>query len=212
MPSKIFLMSGHTSSGNLKKLDKRAVSEAENKNVLVLHMSSDDSKKLAVKKKFFNEYFRKAGAEQVDFLERDDTRNPEEYFQKAGLLYLPGENTKTLIGNIKQKGLDLFISSFPGIISGNSAGAYALCPDYIKLREDSIEIVPAMGIVDFWVKAHYDPKNEFFNSTLSILSQQGKEIYGLQDPAAIIVSKEGAKREIIGNVWRFSKGKRERMG
>lgn len=210
MAKKVCLMSGHSSTGSLEKIDKKALKETNNKNVLILNLSWDDPSKLAKKEKFFSWYFNKLGAKTVEFLSGNDTYAcAEESFGKAGLLYLPGGNTETLINNIEKKELTSLISSFNGVISGNSSGAEVLCPEYLNLKDKSVKIAPTLGVMDFWVKVHYNPRDEFVESTLSILSKERK-IYALQNPAAVIWTP-GEGEKFIGNVYRFSRGKRKRV-
>jgi len=202
-PNKIYLMSGHTSTGNLMDLDRRVLSWLDNKNVLVLNLSGTDKDRLQLKGEFFNVYFRKLGAEDVEFIS-EETQNPEELFDKAGLVYLPGGDTITLLDNIRKKDLTSLISSFDGTLSGNSAGAYSFCPEYLRIRDDEVKTYPAIGLVDFWIKAHYGPK---FDSILEELSQE-REIYALSDGAAILYD---GNLNFIGDIWKFSKGKKDRV-
>lgn len=205
MTKKFYLMSGHSSKGELKCIDMAALSDADNRNILVLNLSFGDREKLQQKREFFREYFAGIGANQIKFIEPETPQvQIDELFEKTGLLYLPGGDTKTLISNLKRKGLDSQIESFNGIISGNSAGAHALCPEYLRIGHEDVGIVPALNMVDFWTKANYKPE---FDHTLKILSQS-REIYAMGNGSAIICN--GAKK-FIGDVWKFSKNLKEKV-
>ncbi len=198
MPRKIFLLSGHTSTGGLKDLDKRVIDESEDNNVLVLNLTFDDKGKLKKKEEFFKNYFKELGAENVWFFSDD---NPNYLlFDLVDLLYLPGGKTEKLMQKIKEHSLVNMIKGFPGIVSGNSAGAYVMCPEYLKLRDD-VSIMPMIGMVNFWVKAHYEEKFDRFLLPMS----EDRLIYGLENNSAIIYN-DGL--EFVGNVWRFDEGKK----
>lgn len=206
MASKLYLMSGNTSSGRLTEIDKKALDDAENKSILVVNLSYDDIKKLKKKKDFFDGYFREIGAENIEFIELKSTEKEiESKLKGKGLIYLPGGDTRILIPNLIKKGLDKRIREFEGIVSGNSAGNYSLCPDYLRIGRGSIEIIPALGFVDFWTKAHYEPK---FDSDLIQLSN-GRKIYALENESAIVC--EGDILSFLGNIWKFSGGEKRRI-
>jgi len=208
MAEKLYLMSGHTSTERLKDLDERALTDAEdagNSNVLVLNLSCTQKDESEERRKFFEEYFYSSGVRCVETIEED---TPEDrlkfHFDFAGLIYLPGGDTRTLIQNIRKRKLVPFLEEFPGVISGNSAGTYAMCPDYLRIGRGEPEIIPALGFVDFWTKVHYKPK---FDTALTQLSK-GRVIYALEDESAIVVDSD---LSFVGNIWRFSEGVKEKI-
>lgn len=205
MVSKLYLMSGHVSNGDLEVIDRKILDEAKRKRVLVLNLASPDEKKLRSRMESFQRYFTQLGTPEVDFISKgmspvDITRS----FKEAGWIYLTGGDTVTLMNNIRVMNLSQLISSFDGIVAGNSAGAYVLTPEYLKLRDGGIEIFPTMGIVPFWLKAHYELQ---FDAQLKELSK-GRVIYALQNGSAVVKGKE---LEIIGNVWKFSEGRKDKV-
>ncbi len=210
MANKIFLTSGHTSTKSLRHIDRKIIEELKHKRVLVLNLSWDDPSKLEEKGEFFKWYFRKElRADGVELLSPADHEDAEPYFRKAGLLYLPGGNAEILLDNIQKKNLASLIYSFRGTIAGNSAGAEILGPDYIKIEGQSVNLLPALRVVDLWVKRNYNPDSKFETSSLSILSQS-KKIYGLENPSKMVWTP-GGEGDFKGNVWRFVRGKRERI-
>lgn len=208
MAKKFYLMSGHSSSGGLVGIDGRALGDADNRNVLVLNMSSDDVDKSRKKGAYFEQYFYGLRADNVSVLEVGvDGGRVSDEFGKAGLVYLPGGDTKVLLRNLREGEFVERLRDFEGVISGNGAGAYALCREYLRIGHGDTEIVPSLGMVDFFIKAHYEPK---FDEELKLLSE-GRHIYALGDASAIRFSREGWDDiyDYIGNVWRFSNGQKE---
>ena len=198
-------MSGRPSDGRLKNIDGKSLADAGNGNVLVLNLSYDDMDKNRMKEYFFREYFQELGAESVLFVERGTSEvQIRERFEATSLLYLPGGDTKTLLHNLRNKGLVSLLESFEGVISGNSAGAYVLCPEHLRIGRGDIEVIPALGIVDFWTKVHYEPK---FDSDLKRLSAE-REIYALENESALVC---GEDISFMGNIWKFSKGIKEKI-
>lgn len=198
------LLSGQTSTGGLEKIDRDIIEKSYRKNILVLDFGKNQ---LEERQNFFIQYFNKIGANRIDFLsKKNKVFGNKKSFDIADMLYLPGCDTEILIENIVKENLVSKILNFPGIIFGNSAGAYALCPDYIKIGENKVDIIPSLNIVPFWVKVHYESK---FDSILLDLSKK-KKIYGLSNNSAILW--DGNKMDFIGEVYSFKNGNKRRVG
>jgi len=213
MASKLYLMSGHTSRRELVGIDGRALYDADNADVLVLNMSFAGAKDVKRKEESFRKYFlREVGADDVRFLEAGASEERiDEEFGRAGLIYVPGGHSKTLISNMSDDGLDERLREFDGVISANSAGARVLCPDYLKIKSGRVEREPAFGLFDYWVYVHYEDR---FDPVLRKLSKEG-DVYAIGDGSAVTCTRNGlfgADREIgfIGDVHRFSEGKKKR--
>ncbi|MCK4553049.1 Type 1 glutamine amidotransferase-like domain-containing protein [Candidatus Pacearchaeota archaeon] len=206
MKKKIYLEGGgEVKKGEAKEIDKKAIDNADNKNVYVLDLSSKNKGKQIMWKEFFPPYFKELGANKVDFI--SNAKSPEEirkYFQESGILYIPGGDTELLIKNVQEKGLVNLIKSFNGVLIGMSAGAYLMCNQYIKIREENITKVGALQVVPIQMKAHYEEK---FDSKLLKLSK-GIDIYGVSNKAVIIWDR---KLEFIGDIYLFSKGKKTKI-
>jgi len=212
MAKKFCLMSGHTSTGGLEDIDRRMLGESNNGRVLVLNLASKDSEQIVSKGEFLTSYFMGFGAEDVDVVTEEIPENIQERFDRAGLLYLPGGDTEVFIENLQERGIFPLISSFEGVVSGNSAGAYILCPDYIQIRDEQTRLILSSGraplhsgIVPFLVKAHYSPE---FDCTLRDISTRGEDIYGLSDVSALLWNGDF---EFIGEVNRFRRGIKEKV-
>lgn len=198
-------MSGHSSTGELKPIDEAALSKARNRNVLVLNLSWDDVGKTSQKREFFSGYLRDLEA-MADFVSEWDSQGEIDLkFANAGLVYVPGGDTLTLIRNLRNKDLVRRLLCFEGVISGNSAGAYAVCPSYIRIRDGELSVVHSTGVVPVSVKCHYSPEQD------PLLLDVSREIpvYALDVAYAVVV--DGRNKQFIGDVWKFESGRKERL-
>jgi hypothetical protein len=214
--NKKYLLSGHTSTGELKDIDRMILEESDNQNIFILNLSSNDINKLRGKRDFFKEYFKELGAKNVECYSGDKFINFFEACEKASILYLPGGDTETLVERIGKEGIGHHIVHFDGIVAGNSAGAYLLCPLYLKIRKNQLEkTIPMMRQVNLWMKAHYEPK---FDSALEDLSRN-RAVYALENVSAIGVDSKfnvndelkDSDLEFTGNIWKFSEGEKEKV-
>lgn len=205
MQKEIYLISKNTYSDNLKEMYGHLFENLNKQNVLVLNLTSNDNQKLVTIEKILNQQLSDLGFSEVDFInQKTDDRKAVSLFKNAEFLYLPGGNTEILIKNIKQKKLNSLIKSFQGVITANSAGAYVISPEYLKIRDDKVEIIPTMGLIDFSITPHYNPKVD------TILKEFSKNrlIYAYQDGSAIAYEKE---IKFFGDVWKFYKGNKEKV-
>ena len=206
MAKKIYLEGGGvTLEEETKEIDSQAVQDAEKKSIYVLDMTRRDEEKIIKYREFFVHYFKDMGAEEINFASTSSPEKIRNGIAVAGVLYVPGGDTEYLIDQVHEKELVDVIKSFEGVIIGMSAGAYLMCKEYTKIKEDETKMVNALEIVDIRMKAHYDSK---FDSQLIKLSQE-KDIYGVSDKAAIIVRDK--ELTFVGNVYLFSKGKKTKL-
>jgi len=206
MAKEIYLEGGVILDEEAIEIDKIAMQKAENKSVYVLDLTRKDEMRIRRDREFFKEYFRKLGGVVINFASISNLEEIKKGIQKAGVLYVPGGDTELLIENINNKGLGDLIKSFKGIIIGMSAGAYLLCYQYTKIREGKIDMISALGVLDFRMKAHYEEK---FDAQLLELSRE-EDIYAVANKSAIIVNEKG-KLSFIGKVFLFSKGKKIKL-
>ncbi len=207
MAKKIYLLGGgNIRRGETKELDSKAFSETENKNVYVINLTTNDEQKIKDYKEFMMSYLKNLNAQEITFL--SDFKSRKEIKKKinsAGLLYIMGGDTEILIENIKKMKIAPIIKSFKGVILGNSAGAYLLCRGYVKIKESqNAEIIKALGLVKFYMKAHY--KEEFDKILLKL--SKGKKIYGIPEKCAIVFNDNLG---FIGDIYLFSKGKKTKI-
>lgn len=207
MVKKIYLLGG----GNQEvygELDKKILEEADNKNVFVINLTTNDKEKLERKKTELKEYFIGLGAEKVDFVsDFVSIENIRNKMNESGLLFIAGGNTEILLESLEKKKLIPLIKSFDGIIEGNSAGAYICCKKYLGSN-----LGFGLNLVDISCRAHYGSTDEKFGSdpeeTLVEFSK-GKEIYAMTEGSALIV--EGENLSVIGDVYLFKNGDKRRF-
>ena len=203
MAMKIYLLGGRKiREGKTKEVDEQVFAELDNTKTYVLDFAKDDDVKLDEYKEFLRDYFKKLGAEEINF--SSDKVSEEENInniKESGLMNILGGDTELLIEKINKKGLVDAIKSFNGVIVGNSAGSYLMCKEYIKIREQMLKRIDSLGIVDLIMKAHYTSE---FDHELLNLSKDVK-IYGVPDESQIIVDDKG-KLEFKGDLYLFSKG------
>ncbi|RLE64193.1 MAG: hypothetical protein DRJ38_05990 [Thermoprotei archaeon] len=145
------------------KANKKIFSQFYRPRVLVIPWTTENKVKELKYRRILQEYFRDLGAEEISFLEKGCPLDIlEEYFENADILYLPGGETEFLLKSIKEERIEELIKEFPGVIMGNSAGALVLgkyC--IIGKREYSLSLKKGLGLVDFSIYVHYNPKRDF---------------------------------------------------
>jgi peptidase E len=205
MAKKIYLIGGgDVKEGKTKEIDTKAFADADNKNVFVLNLTTNDKQKITEYINFLNSYFKELGATNVSFASELNSDKIIDQLNNSGLLYIPGGDTELLIKNVGDKGLDKYIKNYKGVIVGNSAGAYLMCSEYIKIRDSGIERFDSLGLVDARMKAHY---TEEFDSTLNELSEE-IDIYGVPECSALVWNNG---LNFIGDIYLFSKGQKTKV-
>jgi len=220
--SKVYLMSGHTSTGGLKSLTRRALddrpekykdkNDRTKKDVLVLNLSQAEEAAQAVREEFFRGYFRELGVGDPSFICPGTAEDRiDELFSEAGLVYLPDGETGALIDNVR--GMDLVdrLGGFKGVVVGNGAGAHALCRSYPKVGHgEPPQMISGLGLVNICVVANYKPK---FDEDLLALSREQaiwQPTYALGKGAAVVLTPGGIS--FPGDVWSFNNGHKRLIG
>lgn len=204
MTNKIYLLGGaDIKKGESKEIDKEAFANADNKNILVLNLTTNDKERLENYRIFSTDYFKNLGATNIVFINElyDDI---EKQFHNSGLLYIPGGNTELLMKKIKEKNLEDFILKYRGVIVGNSAGAMVLCDEAICAYEGR-KIMKGLDLLDLRIDVHY---NESHNKKLLELSNN-REIYAIPEKSVVII--DGKDKSFIGDVYLFSKGEKTKV-
>jgi peptidase E len=199
---------GDIKAGELEDIDRMALSEARNQIVYVIDLTSNDEEKLAKYRDFLTSYFKGVGAEEVRFISTENSLEAaRERIGESGLVYIPGGDTGILAENLKKRKLGSFLKSLESVIVGNSAGALVACDEAVLTRDEDVEetkVIGGMGLVPFSVDVHYDASHDV---ELIALSSE-REIYGIPEGCAIVY--DGGK-EFIGDIWKFSGGKKEKV-
>ena len=200
MAMKIYLEGGGRHSEKVfESLEGEILSSTDNKIIFILDFAREDDIIMEKKEKDID-YFKELGAEKINFA--SDCSSFEEIKEKmdeSGVLYLAGGNTELLLEKIKEKNITSLIKSYNRIIIGNSAGAYACCKEYIKIRDNVKSISSSLGLVNFCCITHYKPE---FDEPLKEYSND-RDIYAIPEPSVIVV--EDGKLNFIGNIYLFSK-------
>jgi len=202
MASKIYLEGGGRIKDRVfEKLEKRILSLVSNKVIFEIDFARYGEKLKERKIRDLN-YFKELRAEEIFFSSDCDSKDIKKRINESGILYIAGGDTELLLDRIRKEGLVDLIKKFPGIIIGNSAGAYACCREYVKIRDNDVKVIPSLGLVDFCCMAHYERK--FDNKLLEF--SKDRDIYGIPEPSTIMI--EDDKLSFIGDVYLFSKGEK----
>ncbi len=193
---------------NSVEIERKALADAKNKNVFVLDLTSNNPEKLAKYRNVLTSYLKKAGAEKIRFISSyDSTNKMEKGIREAGLVYIPGGDTEVLMQNIEERNLKPILRSLKSVLVGNSAGALAMCEEVILTKDEDVtetKVLPGLGLVPFSVEVHYD---ETHDKELFELSKD-REIYAIPEKCVIAYDR---KMNFIGDIWKFSRGKREKI-
>ena len=142
--------------GALSNVHKDLFSRIKNARVLVLLWSTDDEIKRVRYREIIKNYFRDLGADEVLFLEENDSRM-EEKFGKVNMVYLPGGDTEILLGKLnKNSEVIKKLENFRGVIIGNSAGAIVLSDEGYVYKNGSLVKYKGLGIVNVKVLVHFE--------------------------------------------------------
>jgi peptidase E len=186
-------------------LDSRALSESKNKKVYVIDLTSNDEEKVAQYREPLEKYFKRLGAEEVGFVSTSESLSEiKEKLEEAGVIYIPGGDTATLIDNLKKKQIGELLINLESIIIGNSAGAMVLSREAICAYEGR-EIMEGLNIADINIDVHYDNTHDKILNNLS----KDRDMYGIAEKGAIIW--EDGNLKFIGDIYLFSQGKKEKI-
>lgn len=205
--AKIYLVGGgDIVAGELKVIDSEAISNAENKSIYILDLTSNDKKLLAKYRGFLTSYFKEIGAKDVNFISESNSRQDiKRNFNNSGTIYLPGGNTETLLQNVKEKELVSLVKSFEGVIIGNSAGALVLCKDVVLTKDEDVKetkVLDGVGLVDFGIDVHYD--NSHDEELLELCNK--RKIYGIPERSVVMINN--GKLDFKGKIYEFNRGKK----
>jgi len=182
---KIYLEGGNKPGEILYELtDKKALSQAINKKVMILNYTKRDPEKIKEQMILFPKYFSKIGAKKVYIASNFNKNELHTKVKEAGLIYLPGGDTKFLMENLKEKKLiSLLKNSLDKVIIGNSAGAIVLCNEGFFFEKERIRKFKGIGLIEISIYVHYNTKNR---NDLKILSKDRK-IYPIPERKTLII-------------------------
>ncbi len=151
-------------------------------------------------------YFKELGARTVRFVERSlPFTEMVSIAESSDVIYLPGGDTRMLIESLRDSGSLHLLRLHDNVIIGNSAGALALCGEYVttaKNGSDELVIEKGLGLSDFVVSVHYRSSQD---AQLEMLSRD-RSIFAIPDGAAI--RADCCSLSLLGNVELFTDGKK----
>lgn len=157
-------------------------------------------------RRFMVTYFKELGARSVRFVERSlPFTEMVVIAENSDIIYLPDGDTKLLIEMLRDTGSMHLLRLHDNVIIGNSAGALALCNEYIipaKNGVDELAIEKGLGLTDFVVSTHYEPAQDAQLESLS----KDRSIFAIPDGAAI--RSDRCSLSLLGNVELFMDGKK----
>jgi peptidase E len=159
------------------------------------------------RRKRLTDYFRSLGAQSVSFSEYSDF--PEEIAAKvacADLAYLTGGQVSVLAARAKAKRLDRLLREYPGVVVGRSAGAAIMGRRCLVTNRysGSRKIVDGLAMVDFSIKAHYQPAQD---SLLRRFSMK-ERTYAIPHGSALIYDRMNGALTFMGKVFMFMCGEK----
>lgn len=190
-----------------EQVDKKAFADAGGAPTALVFIgwASESAAKTEKYRGLILDYFRELGAKETVLAELSDSlKTIEEKMGKAGLVYLPGGNTRLLVERINKKGLGDLLRRYDKVILGNSAGALALCKECLIIGDETQEttIIPGVGAIDFSVCVHYNSSKDKELLELS----KGRRIYAIAEGSALVHDERGVSS--FGLVHMFYRGKK----
>lgn len=155
MQSRLIILQGgeDVNKRTHEKLFMKLANGSERGTILIVPWTSAEKEKDHKYRTILEKYFHDTGFRTVTFMERDDeVAAIEKKFESADVIYLPGGDPEVLYREMKNRSLDKRISTFKGVIVGNSAGAIVLSKG--TTREG--RFYPGFGIVKTLISVHYD--------------------------------------------------------
>ncbi len=150
-------------------------------------------------------YFKSLGAVSVEFSEFCDPHcDLVSKVVGADLVYLTGGQVSTLLSRLRKSGIDKLVQNYGGVVVGRSAGAVIFGKNCLVTNRYSrrLRLVKGLGLIDFSIKAHYEPSKD---NLLRKLSKKEK-IYAIPKGAAVIC--DGANLSFVGRVFLFENGQK----
>lgn len=171
--------------------------------VVVFPWTSRERVREDLQRRLMVEYFKELGASGVRFVEPSlPYPDMAKLVEHSDLVYLPDGDPKALVERMRNTGAAHLLASYDKVLVGNSAGAVALCSEYVRLSEDSsaFSISTGLGLVDLGLAVHYDP---YMDAQLESLSTS-RNIFAIPEGGAVIVSR--CSISLVGAVAVFQEG------
>jgi peptidase E len=204
---RLYLLGGEElSEKGSKEVDRQAFRDAGGSPlVVVFPWTSREKVRQDLLRRQMVDYFKELGAKGVRFVEPSlPFPDMAKLVEESDLIYLPGGDPKVLIERMRNTGASLLLANYDKVILGNSAGAVALCSEYVLLSEESDDftVSSGLGLVDFGVAVHYD---SYMDVQLESLSTS-RHIFAIPEGGAVVVSR--CSISLIGPVAVFQEGRK----
>jgi peptidase E len=157
------------------------------------------------RRKLLVEYLRSLGAESVIFADYSSTTEEiTSSIATSDLIYLTGGQTSILATRLRSKRVDRLLRSYAGVVVGRSAGALVLGKKCLVTNRYSglRRAVKCLGLVDFSVKAHYNPSQDALLRAFSLK----EKIYAIPQRSALVYG--GGELSVVGEVFLFENGEK----
>jgi len=125
--------------------------------------------------------------------------------ESSQIIYLPDGDEKLLIASMRDTGSLHLLRLHDNVVIGNSAGALALCSEYVmsaKTGIDGLAVERGLGLSEFMISTHYEPLQD---PQLELLSKD-RSIFAIPGGAAI--RSDNCSLCLLGNVELFVDGKK----
>jgi len=172
-------------------------------NVAVFAWARASFDKVYSKRCLLESYFRRLGAESVEFVDYEEACLPQKV-SEADVVYFTGGQASILIERANKLRLDRYLRGFSGVIVGRSAGALALCSRCITTQRYSrhVRVIDGLGLADITLKVHYVERDNENMERFSL----SEPVYAVPKDSALIY--DNAKLTALGDVYLFNGGKR----
>jgi len=204
---RLYLLGGEDISiRNSKEIDSQAFADAGGSpQVVVFPWTSNEKVREDVQRRTLVDYFKDLGARGVRFVEPSlPFPDMVKLVEQSDLIYLPGGDPKVLVERMRSTGAARLLTSYDRVIMGNSAGAAALCSEYVLLSEESGAniIASGLGLADIGLAVHYEPYMDERLENLSI----SRSIFSIPKGGAVVISC--CSISLIGHVAVFQDGRK----
>jgi dipeptidase E len=202
---RLYLLGGEDISiRNSKEVDSQAFADAGGSpRVVVFPWASKGMMREDVQRRTLVDYLKELGARGVRFVE-PSLPYPEMAMlvEQSDLIYLPWGDPKVLVERMNSTGAAQLLSSYDKVIMGNSAGALALCSEYVLISEESgaSTVSSGLGLADIGLVVHYE---SYMDAQLERLSSS-RSIFAIPQGGAVVISC--CSISLIGHVAVFQGG------
>jgi len=201
-----------------EEINRKAIADSSGAPVvLIFPWTSESGGKAGKYGEIMRAYFKDLGAKRIEFAELlDSLQEITEKVNASDLIYLPGGDTRLLLKRLRDSGTDSLLRKYNKVIIGNSAGALALCRDYVIVKGQGAaletKVALGIGLANFGVCVHYrslreEYSGESLDKELKGLSEKvNVKIYAIPEQCALIYDE--GNLEFVGDIYLFCKGKK----